>query len=81
MDNAGGQEFMLYVEDRSEPGAGADQFRFTVLFNSNVPDDEQGFILDEDGDRTSAGELETLDGGNTVVPHSPSHGGEEGNSN
>jgi uncharacterized repeat protein (TIGR02543 family) len=69
MENAGGQEFMVYVEDWKDPGVGEDQFWFTVICGDNVPYDAQGFGLDKDGDLTSLGETATLSGGNIVVPH------------
>ncbi|MFC1593166.1 MBG domain-containing protein [Candidatus Omnitrophota bacterium] len=69
--NKGNQEFMVYVEDLQKPGRNHDQFWFTVLFSSDIPD--QSFTLDLDGEKDADEiEIQVIDGGNIVVPHTPS---------
>jgi hypothetical protein len=55
----GNHEFLVYVEDRGEPGAGIDKFWI------EVQDDGGHLSLNT----PVAGNLVTLDGGNVVVPH------------
>ena len=57
----GNHEFLAYVEDRGEPGAGNDKFWIEVS--------------DDDGNLSmmtpAQDNPKTLDGGNIVVPHAP----------
>jgi uncharacterized repeat protein (TIGR01451 family) len=60
----GNHEFLAYVEDNDEPGAGADRFWVQVVKEGVVNDD---LSLPE----PATVHAETLEGGNIVVPHSP----------
>jgi uncharacterized repeat protein (TIGR01451 family) len=64
----GNHEFVAYVEDNGEPGAGADRFWVEVRKDGVVNDD---LSLPEPATINA----ETLEGGNFVVPHSPGGGG------
>ena len=61
----GNHEFLVYVEDHGEPGAGVDQFWVEVR------DQDGNVIGDLSLDRDAADNTETLGGGNIVVPHTP----------
>jgi PKD repeat protein len=59
----GNHEFLVYVEDWNEPGAGHDQFWIEVY------DKDDNVIAVMSMDRPADGNTETLGGGNIVVPH------------
>jgi hypothetical protein len=62
-DAMGNHQFVVYVEDHGEPGTGVDQFWLEVK-------DKDGNILDGlSMDRPATSNIETLTGGNIVVPH------------
>jgi hypothetical protein len=62
-DPIGNHEFIVYVEDRNEPGTGVDRFWIEVY-------DKDGNVIDVMSmDRPTDGHTETLGGGNIVVPH------------
>jgi uncharacterized repeat protein (TIGR01451 family) len=67
----GNHEFVAYVEDNDEPGAGADRFWVQVVKDGVVNDD---LSLPEPATINA----ETLGGGNFVVPHSPGGKGDGG---
>jgi hypothetical protein len=63
LEAEGNHEFLVYVEDHGEPGAGVDQFWIEVR-------DKDGNVIDVmPMDRQALDNTETLDGGNIVVPH------------
>jgi hypothetical protein len=59
----GNHEFLVYAEDRGEPGVGADQFWV------EVHDKDGNVIPVMSMERPAAENTETLGGGNIVVPH------------
>jgi hypothetical protein len=58
----GNHRFVAYVEDRGEPGAGADAFWIEVQ-------DKDGNIIALSMDREAVDKAVVLEGGNIVVPH------------
>lgn len=75
--NAGNNEFLVYVEDHSEPGVGEDKFWFTITdWHGDVPLTEQDFTLDDNPENASvdSSEKQTINGGNIVVPQSSDKG-------
>ena len=60
----GNYRFIVYVEDRGEPGAGHDQFWLEISDRDLVPVGEMSMA------RPGSGNTVTLGGGNIVVPHS-----------
>lgn len=71
VDTEGNYGFTVYVEDRGEPGAGADR----VWLETTDKDDVvvQDLSLEEPATSNAV----TLDGGNIVVPHSGGGGGKQ----
>jgi PKD repeat protein len=63
----GNHTFMVYVEDRGEPGAGSDRFWIEVM-------DKGGNPVALSFDRPADGNAVELGGGNIVVPHKPRKG-------
>jgi hypothetical protein len=61
----GNHEFVVYVEDWNEPGAGHDQFWIELR------DKDGNVIAVMSMDRDAPENTETLGGGNIVVPHTP----------
>jgi len=61
----GNHQFLVYVEDRGEPGAGQDKFWIEVR------DGDGNVIVDLSMDREAMDHTEALGGGNIVVPHTP----------
>jgi len=61
----GNHEFLVYVEDRGEPGREFDKFWIEVR-------GKDGLVIDAMSmDREAVDKSRTLDGGNIVVPHTP----------
>lgn len=63
VEPVGNHEFVTYVEDHGEPGAGSDRFWLQVF------DKDGALIGDLSMDETAPNNAETLVGGNIVVPH------------
>ena len=63
VDPEGKHEFVAYVEDHGEPGAGVDRFWLQVFDKGGV------LIGDLSMDKTAVSNAETIVGGNIVVPH------------
>jgi hypothetical protein len=67
-DAVGNHTFTVYVEDRGEPGSGADRFWLQVR-------DQSGDIVpDLSLDVSASANAETIGGGNIVVPHAADKG-------
>jgi uncharacterized repeat protein (TIGR02543 family) len=64
--NEGGRQFTVYVEDGDNPGDLPDKFWFSVLGGE--------FSLDDGDNKAETAEVQTIIGGNIVVPHAPSSG-------
>jgi hypothetical protein len=62
-DPLGNHEFLVYVEDRGQPGAGSDRFWFQLLDRNGVP-----IATLSMGDPAAAASA-TIGGGNIIVPH------------
>jgi len=63
VDPVGNHQFVTYVEDHGEPGAGVDRFWLQVS-------DKRGLLVgDLSMDETAVSNAETIVGGNIVVPH------------
>ena len=62
-DTVGNHEFLVYVEDRGEPGAGADRFWIQVL------DKDNQVVVELSMPEPAQANTVTLNGGNIVVPH------------
>jgi hypothetical protein len=69
VDNEGNNEFTVYVEDHAEPGKGIDQFWIQTR------DKDDNVRTDLSMPEPGAGNSETIEGGNIVVPHSNKGGG------
>ena len=69
VDTEGNHSFTVYVEDRGEPGAGADRLWLETM------DKDNAVIEDLSLGDPAASNAVTLDGGNIVVPHSGQGGG------
>jgi hypothetical protein len=65
----GNHQFIVYVEDHAEPGAGADRFWIEIA------DRDGNVIAVSSMDREAADNAVTLGGGNIVVPHTTGGGG------
>jgi hypothetical protein len=63
LEPVGNHSFVVYVEDRAEPGAGADGFWI------EVHDKDENTVGTSSMDREAAANVTTLGGGNVVVPH------------
>ncbi len=59
----GNHEFLVYVEDYGEPGAGIDRFWLRIF------DKDDDVIVDISMDKPATTNAETIVGGNIVVPH------------
>jgi hypothetical protein len=62
-DPLGNYSFVVYVEDRGEPGAGSDQFWIRVIDRNGATVGVMAMP------QPAASNAVTLDGGNIVVPH------------
>src|SRR5690606_29661882 len=60
---AGGYRFILYVEDRNEPGAGYDQFWLELQDGQMIAVPAMSIV------RPAVDNTQTLRGGNITVPH------------
>ena len=63
VEPVGNHQFVTYVEDHGEPGAGVDRFWLQVF------DKDDDLIADLSMDETAVSNAETIVGGNIVVPH------------
>ena len=64
-DPIGNHEFLIYVEDYGQPGAGVDRFWIQVL------DKDDNLVSELSMDEPALDKAELLEGGNILVPHQP----------
>jgi predicted CXXCH cytochrome family protein len=62
-ETAGNHDFVVYAEDRGQPGAGVDKFWFEIRDGADVIVDAMSM------DREATEYAKVLEGGNIVVPH------------
>jgi hypothetical protein len=68
LEPEGNYEFVAYVEDHNEPGAGFDQFWVEIL------DKDRNIVIAMSIDRDATDHTITINGGNIVVPHGEGRG-------